>query len=78
MFKNGKVMYWQCATPKLTEEVTVEPATEGYRAVFAARHNKTGKAVRMISANGASSVEALKNLAPNVGNADFTAYVALM
>lgn len=77
MFGN-KVMYWQCATPRLTEEVTVERATEGFRAVFAARHNKTGKAVRMVSANGASSVEALKNLAPIANVADYTAYVALM
>ena len=78
MFKDGKVICWQSATTRFTEEVTVEPATEGYRAVFAARHNKTGKAVRMVSANGWSSVDALQRLARDVGNAEFTAYVALM
>lgn len=71
-------MYWQCATLRFTEEVTVERSADGFRAVFAARHNKTGKSVRSVSANGASAVESLHNLARLVDAADFKAYVASM
>ena len=72
------MMYWQCAGMKITEEVTVERAPESFRAVFTVRHNKTGKLVRTLSANGSSSVDALQRLAPIVGNADFTQYVSVM